>query len=242
MIRSTLFRHPQPYRLETHSEKIEQLCTGVLQPLGKFLEEVHSSCPEDVFFRGPRSSKLKYDCPIELAESHDHRRCRDAALGLDVMADLEDTAHSRVQAYMLQTDADTVAVEIPVWAHPDEYSDWSELTEEDGPLSGHIDLVAVEAGKVWVWDYKPNAARERFAGLQILCYAVMLSTRSGVALEHFQCGYFDSSDCYVFSPQRTWLTSLTPPVSRRRRKGQPTSPGGVPGGGVKPPEENPAAG
>lgn len=218
IIRSTLFQHPQPYRLETHSEKISQLCTGVLQPLGRFLEDVHSSCPDDVFFSGPRSSQLRYDCPIELGERHDHRRCRDAALGLEAMADLEDTAHSRVQAYMLQTDPDTVAVEIPVWAHPDEYADWSELTEEHGPLSGHIDLVSVEDGKVWIWDYKPKAARERYAGIQILCYAVMLSTRTGVPLEHFQCGYFDSCDCYAFSPRRLWLTRLTPPVPRRRSR------------------------
>jgi len=215
-IQSTLFQHPQPYLLQTHAEKVRRLCTGPLQPLGEFLRGVHSECPESVFFSGPRSSQLRYDCPIESAESPDHRRCRDAATGLEVMADAEDTAHSRVQAYMLQTDPDTVAVEVPTWVHPGEYSDWSELTEEAGPLSGHIDLVSVEAGHAWIWDYKPNASRERYAGLQILCYAAMLSTRSGVPLEHFRCGYFDSTDCYTFEPRHAWLRNLTPPRPRQR--------------------------
>ena len=215
-IQSTLFRHPQPYRLETHSEKIRSLCTGRLQLLGDFLLGVHSQCPDNVFFSGPRSSKLRYDCPIELAESPDHRRCRNAAIGLEVMADIEDTPHSRVQAYMLQTDPDTLAVEVPIWAYPEEYSDWSEFDEEAGPLSGHIDLVSVEAGHVWILDYKPNAGRERYAGLQILCYAAMLSTRSGVPLDQFRCGYFDSTDCYTFEPCHAWLTKLTPPEPRRR--------------------------
>ena len=60
---------------------------------------------------------------------------------------------------------------------------------------------------MWVWDYKPNAQKEKYAKCQTLFYAIMLSKRTGIPLERFRCGYFDEKTAFVFKPE---LSSINP--------------------------------
>ena len=71
--------------------------------------------------------------------------------------------------------------------------------------AGHIDVLRVEDGAIWVWDYKPNASLEKYAATQVFFYALMLSKRTGIPLEKFRCGYFDSYNCYMFKPEEFML-------------------------------------
>jgi hypothetical protein len=128
-----------------------------------------------------------------------HEVCALAAQGL--AWDRYSTPHSNVQMYMLEHDSSTFAMEVPLWAEQEELPALVELRKE-GPMSGHIDALRLEGDHVWVWDFKPNAAKERYASTQILYYAIMLSLRSGLPLEHFRCGYFDNRDCFIFDPLR----------------------------------------
>jgi hypothetical protein len=59
----------------------------------------------------------------------------------------------------------------------------------------------IEDGNIWVWDYKPNAAKERYAATQVQFYSMMLSKRTGIPLEKFRCGYFDEDIAFAFRPQ-----------------------------------------
>ena len=68
-------------------------------------------------------------------------------------------------------------------------------------MTGHIDILRVDDDKVWIWDYKPNAHKEKFASTQVFFYALMLSKRTSIPLENFRCGYFDSSYAYLFKPE-----------------------------------------
>jgi hypothetical protein len=69
------------------------------------------------------------------------------------------------------------------------------------PLTGHIDVLRREEdGRLGVWDYKPRAAAERDAHIQVFLYALMLSLRTGLPLTAFLCGYFDEKDAYLFDP------------------------------------------
>ena len=74
------------------------------------------------------------------------------------------------------------------------------------PLTGHIDVLRREEdGLLGVWDYKPHAAAERNAHIQVFLYALMLSLRTGLPLSAFLCGYFDEKDAYLFSPAEARL-------------------------------------
>ena len=63
-------------------------------------------------------------------------------------------------------------------------------------------------GKVGVWDYKPNAYKETNAVTQVFLYTLMLSVRTGIALNQFICGYFDEIDTYHFDPSKVDIEQL----------------------------------
>lgn len=102
--------------------------------------------------------------------------------------------------FMLENDANTIAMEIPLWLHEHELEEYEKIFSCKTPLTGHIDLVRIENGKIWIWDYKPNAHLEKYAATQTYFYAYMLSKRTGIPLSEFRCGYFDAVNTYVFDP------------------------------------------
>lgn len=103
--------------------------------------------------------------------------------------------HSIIESLMLYCDRDTVAVEVPVW-----YWDKS----ADVNVCGHIDVLQVKFGKVWILDYKPNAEQEDFDKVvsQIFNYALGLSFRARVRLGDIRCGWFDENKVYVFDADK----------------------------------------
>tara|TARA_Y100000310_G_C20636008_1_gene791196 strand:- start:377 stop:997 length:621 start_codon:yes stop_codon:yes gene_type:complete len=185
------------YFYRVHKDKLK----GCDKRLKEFLHAMFNECPHDYFQEGPRSSSLKFNLDgVELKEVSGHEVCWLAEHGLMVNGERFKDNHSKVQVFMLENDDKTIAMEVPIWLEENELSNFKELFETDIPLSGHIDLVRFEDGKIWIWDYKPNAKREKYASTQVAFYAYMLSKRSGVPLEEFRCGYFDKDDAFVFEP------------------------------------------
>jgi len=115
------------------------------------------------------------------------------------------TAHSNVQMFMLQNDNKTISIEVPIWLMDNEMPRFHEIFNSNDPLTGHIDALRIEDDKVWIWDYKPNAEKERFASIQTNFYALMLSKRTGIDLKNFRCGYFDDKNAFVFNPTKSSL-------------------------------------
>ena len=140
--------------------------------------------------------------PVDPVNITGHETSKLAAHGLEENKERFKTAHSKVQVFMLENDNNTIAMEVPIWLHHKELELYNSLFGTDLPLSGHIDVLRIEDGKIWVWDYKPNAHREKYASTQVYFYALMLSTRAGVDLDHFRCGYFDDKFAYVFKPEK----------------------------------------
>lgn len=103
--------------------------------------------------------------------------------------------HSIVENLMLHCDRDTMAVEVPVW-----YWDKS----KNKGICGHIDILQVKYGKVWILDYKPGAGDEDVDKVvsQLFSYALALSFRTGVSLRNIKCGYFDENKTYVFDADK----------------------------------------
>lgn len=106
--------------------------------------------------------------------------------------------HSIVEDFMLNCDRDTVAVEVPVWY-------WDK--KKNIGVCGHIDILQVKFGKVWILDYKPNASAENFDSVvsQLFNYALGLSFRSGVGLGNIKCAWFDEDKMRCFDADKVRL-------------------------------------
>ena len=197
-----------PYQYMLHKPKMELLENKGFANLKNYLRETFSSCPSEPFFMGPRSSKLKFSVGIEPRRVENHEVTHLAKAGLAWNRFRQ--AHPNVQVFMLTHDAQTVAVEVPLWLYPSEYGPamqekFREFFQEEGPLSGHIDVLRIEGNKIWIWDYKPKAEKEKYASTQTYFYALMLSKRTGIPLEHFMCGYFDDKTSFIFKPEQKYL-------------------------------------
>jgi hypothetical protein len=168
--------------------------------LSDFLLRIASGCPDHYFLSGPRASSLDIPLAVGLEQSSGHAMVQLAQQGLRVRK--LKSAHEDLEKYLLESDPETIACEVPIWFEP------SELEElplgkrvETGTLTGHIDVLRWENdAKIGIWDYKPCAGDEVKAHVQVFLYALMLSKRTGLSLKEFRCGYFDSARAFVFRP------------------------------------------
>ena len=203
-IRSTSINHKQIYNLRTHGDKLARLA-GPFPSLVSFLEQMHEDCPPEPFFSGPRSSSIHAGPLPVYDQPKTHLRCEQTLQGLQDNADRFKERHEQVQVYMLENDDCTVAMEVPLWIDYQEAGVFQTLMTSDQFLSGHVDVLAIEDGRVWIWDYKPNAYKERWVHVQLSAYALMLSHRTGISLENIRCGYFDDQLCRTFAPRQVHI-------------------------------------
>ncbi len=215
-IKHISLNHGLRYFYRLHEEKLACLSNG-FSGLKSYLERVFEKCPEEIFMAGPRSSALKLDLGIKPICVNGHEVCKWAEIALEKYTQFR-TNHSKVQLCMLENDAKTIGAEIPIWLKPaDLLSNYIDLSDElyeylfggGNILTGHIDVLALDNQQVWVWDYKPHARKEKYASTQVFFYALMLSMRSGMPLDHFRCGYFDEYTAYLFKPEICSLASFT---------------------------------
>lgn len=199
VIRHISFKHGWFYHYRLHTIKTHELCDDSLENLKYYLDAMFSDCPDSYFDSGPRSSALKFRLQdVNLIETPGHEVCQLAQKGLEI--DKKLSAHSKVQLFMLERDDKTLAVEVPLWLMPDELETYNQIFESDEPLTGHIDALRVEDGKIWIWDFKPGAHKEKYAATQVYFYAYMLSKRTSIPLDNFRCGYFDNDTAFIFDP------------------------------------------
>lgn len=200
LISEQVYFHGWFYPFRVHEEKKKALCS---LPLDTFLYDAMKSCPNEYFKDGPRSSKVKRALPIPLIPVNGHEVSHLAAAALELSE--EKTPHAKVQNFMLERDNKTIAMEVPLWLTPNEMSTLPSFFGTTNPLTGHIDVLRIEDGTVWIWDFKPNAHKEKYAQTQVFFYALMLSMRTGIPLESFRCGYFDEKIAYLFQPKLSFL-------------------------------------
>lgn len=195
MILGTSLNHGGYYYYKIHKKKLETL--SPYNSLNKFLHDMLENCPNHHFKQGPRSSILKFDLQPKI-QNIKHPVNYLARIGLE--SDYYGNAHLNVQMFMLAYDKNTIAIEVPLWLEPNELKQYNQIFDSNLPLTGHIDALSIEQDKIWIWDFKPNAHREKFATTQTFFYALMLSKRTGIPLEKFRCGYFDDKNTYIFDP------------------------------------------
>ncbi|MCF7872483.1 PD-(D/E)XK nuclease family protein [Candidatus Woesearchaeota archaeon] len=205
MILKTALKHNTHgyYHYRIHRHKTEKLCQPQYKKLKDYLHKMLTNCPHEHFLKGPRSSILKFKLNSKLKNESNQVEIL-ARIGLD--SNYYDEAHMNVQMFMLAYDEKTIAIETPIWLQPNELENYEEIFKTNLPLTGHIDLIRIENdGKIWIWDYKPNAHREKYADTQTYFYALMLSKRTNIPLKNFMCGYFDTKNTYIFDPNKIKL-------------------------------------
>ena len=210
LIQQKCFWHGWKYDYALHRDKSGPLLSKEFAPLHNYLDSLFSKCPDDYFKQGPRGSKLKFPMHnLDIRRHNDHEVSLLCSYGLDINAERFKSEHMKVQMFMLENDLKTIAMEIPIWLYPSEINGFESIFNSNEALTGHIDLLKVEDGLIWIWDYKPNAQKEEFASTQTYFYALMLSKRANIPLEKIRCGYFDETFTYVFKPDETFLKELT---------------------------------
>jgi len=108
------------YRL--HEAKTRELTSENFPELYAYLLEVYDDCPDEYFREGPRSSHLKFPLPdLNLDTLDFHEVMELTKQGLEANAKRYKSNHSKVQVHMLEKDNNTLAVEVPLWLHPEEW-------------------------------------------------------------------------------------------------------------------------
>jgi hypothetical protein len=203
--RTHSFQHrPAFYRYRVALTRVARLP----EPMADYLSALFTNCPNHLFsetvFRasGVSRRQLGIEIPLTRVSDHDIIALARRSHGFSDVS----SGHENLQKYFLEHDPATIACEVPVWIESWEFADYSQILGTREPLTGHIDVLRREDdGRLGVWDYKPRAAAERNAHLQVFLYALMLSLRTGLPLTAFFCGYFDEKDAYLFHPAQARL-------------------------------------
>ena len=168
--------------------------------------------------------RSKFDTADMIVKSKTNYANRLAAFVLQATPDNK-ARHEAVQRFFLANDSVTVATEVPVYIRREDIEHMQnvlkfKVLEEGGLrfkgdkehrlnaqaisargrlLTGHIDLVQIRNGQVYILDYKPGASKERPIE-QLTWYALALSRLTGLRLFEFTCAWFDEKDYYQFYP------------------------------------------
>ncbi|MCC6458001.1 MAG: PD-(D/E)XK nuclease family protein [Caldilineaceae bacterium] len=218
MILSYVFKHRQTYGYKLHLAKLALLKRALVHPqdyakLQTYLHTVmgnsfphHMFVQEEVDTNKPklRSSQVNMNLP-PVARSRKANLANDLALLGLVLAKRNKERHPQIQDFMLINDSSTLACEVPVYLTPDNIRYFLQagfrvpLTEQDGPITGHIDIVQVRNGYIHILDYKPEAQKINPVS-QLTIYALALASHTKLPLRLFKCAWFDEKDYFEFYP------------------------------------------
>ena len=187
---SNEFRHQGlTYKYKYHRAKLDMFALR-FSGLYNYLKSLNGGLPEDYFEGDDRCSRLK----IEVAAKRQGKRSHACKLAEFALRGVKSNRkrHDAVEEFMLVNDTCTIALEVPIWF-------W-EKTLDKG-ITGHIDILQVRYGKIYVLDYKPEAAKEKDAPSQLYLYALGVSFRAGIPMEKIRCAWFDDKAYYEFEPK-----------------------------------------
>jgi len=190
LISKTFEHNGLNYNFRYHKVKLALFAKN-LPGLAKYIKDFEKGCP-DFFQEDERCSQLKIDINIK-KENRYSQVSKLAGLALKA-ARTNKQRHSLVERFMLINDSSTVACEVPVWL-------WEKNL--DLGIAGHIDLLQIKDGLVYILDFKPAANRENCQKVasQLYFYASGLSFRARVPLNRFRCAWFDEKAYFEFKPR-----------------------------------------
>jgi hypothetical protein len=193
LIIKRMFKHSELiYHFKFHKGKLNQFCK--YRGLKDFVYKLSKGVEDKFFTNSNRCSQAKENVSVN-AKVFENTKLNKAIGDALKLVKSNKQRHSIAENFLLSCDRNTVAVEVPVW-----YWDKKKAVG----VSGHIDILQVKHGKVWILDYKPNASAENVDKVvsQLYNYALGLSFRAGVKLRDIKCGWFDEDKIYVFNADK----------------------------------------
>lgn len=185
-------------KAEHYLEVTEYLVKGKFSGLKDFIFSITNGVDER-YFNGERCSHSSegISCKVNVGENV---RLNIVIGEMLKIVRSNKQRHALIEDLMLYCDRDTVAVEVPVWY-------WNKKIDKG--VCGHIDILQVKFGKVWIMDYKPDSEKENFERVmsQLYNYALALYFRTEVSLSDIMCAWFDASRIYSFEPSKV-MTGL----------------------------------
>ena len=180
------------YNFKFHKGKLKEF--GKFLGLKNFIFDLSKGVDGRIFNSENRCSKLKEKVSVNARVSENIKLNKVIGDALKIVRNNKQR-HDVVENFLLNCDRDTVAVEVPIWY-------WDKI--QDRSICGHIDILQVKNGKVWVLDYKPNASSENVDKVvsQLYNYALGLSFRSKVDLKNIKCGWFDENKIFSFDADK----------------------------------------
>src|SRR3989344_2354213 len=188
LIIGRLFKHSGLiYTFKYHKGKLNEFCK--FSGLRDFISGISKGVDDNLFEQSKRCSNSKSDVSVnvEVFESKLNKKIGDVLK----LTKNNKQRHSIVEELMLNSDRDTIAVEVPIWF-------WDK--NKNIGICGHIDILQVKFGKIWVLDYKPEAVKENFNSVvsQLFNYALGLSFRAKIPLTNIKCAWFDEDKIFSF--------------------------------------------
>lgn len=210
LVSKTFLHNDLAYNFKYHRPKLEMLCKdNGFSSLIEYLKRFEKGCPS--FFNDieNRCSQVRITIRVK-KETRYNNACRLADIALK-SCNSNSQRHSAVENFMLINDSSTIAVEVPVWL-------WEKNL--DVGVSGHIDVLQIRQGKIFILDYKPAAERENEQGVasQLFWYAMGLSFRTSIPIDKFMCAWFDERAYYEFVPSQADTEFWTTERVRKQRK------------------------
>lgn len=216
MILESRLLHGLKYDFKFHRAKTALLLSRPrnrrFESVRDFLESVPRECPHDLFRQNHaernRASKATRSFRLDETAILERDNVAVAMTGFVLPSVTKNTLrHGAVQTFMLLHDTATVAVEVPITLTASDIAHFREALGFDCPVSvdpaapvtGHIDLVQIRNGKIYILDYKPGAEKEKPIE-QLMIYALALSRRARLPLYDFVCAWFDDRHYWEFFP------------------------------------------
>lgn len=147
------------------------------------------------FVSGLRCSQLRGVENVDIVEKK-NSLCTAVSHILGACDELKER-HYLLQKHLIHNDNATIAAEVPVFMYD----------KTIGNIHGHIDLVQIKAGRVFVLDFKPGAATidKMKTAAQLYWYSRSLSFRAKIPLSRISCAWFDEQVDYEFEPSKIKL-------------------------------------
>lgn len=190
VVKSHLFTHRGlTYNFQVHVPKL-RFCPN--EKLKQYLLHLAAIVDQRDFETGTRPSQLELFPNPGVFHTRMGSISR-VALDAARLAKNNRARHQTLEDYFLSCDRNTLAVEVPV----------SFRDAKLGLVAGHLDILQINRGQLYLLDYKPGAKREKPEKVvtQLSCYARGLSLRCGIPMEKMRCAWFDEDDYFSFVPE-----------------------------------------
>jgi len=223
--------HKQIYEFRFHRAKTEMILdedfkNSKFAPLKQFLELVHAECPHQIFQSSKRASEYKNIFSLDGVTiiPKTNAAVKIASFVVQSVSNNK-LRHKMLEEFMLANDSVTIATEVPVLLDADDMRHLKHelnfsipLTLNDGEyMTGHIDVIQIRNGSIYIMDYKPSAAKERPVD-QLTIYALALSRLTGLRLYNMKCAWFDDKNYYEFFPLHVVYKKKQKRLPRDQRK------------------------